>query len=467
MTGDKQQLSKSELLEIARKWQEKLNVKPKQITIRKMKSKWGSLSSKGRIILNSDLTKLPTELADYAVLHEMLHFMVPNHDKKFKALLSSYMSNWEELSKALNSFNEDKWYLVEVYGSLLNSNERMKTLSEGGKMEEVGDLERVGWKLSFDRYSKELQEAVLNLVESKSPNDIYYTKVYRVDRKGFDSIMNREMGKKTAEKWRIKRKLPFNSYRPVKLSSEFGKTTIFLIPERERLPTPTINETDYVKTVREGIRESFKCSPDKREANLRMLTSAVEQSQLEEIALHNIVDMGLTFSAMMRLFDEGSKQTLRNEMIVHIKKVFQAKSEEEFDNIHNGFCEWGAENILQAKTSKGEKPLASYGQIAKTFDVVLKVTIYYCQLPNIQKAQKIIEWLNAAVDTKMMAFLKRLYRDETKGWPKTVKKVDKSTYTGIQRVVEKFIKDHYNNKIRAVHFDDIYWKELNRKEVML
>lgn len=355
---------------------------------------------------------------------------------------------------------EDEHYLVEIYGSLLNSKERRKTLGKTGSIEEIGDVERVGWKLSFDRYSKKQQAAALNLVESKSPNDIYYTKVYRVDQKGFDAIMKREIGEKTTEKWRRKIKLPFNSYRPVELSSEFGKTTIFLIPKRERLPTPTSTETNYVKTVQKGIRESFK--RQKQKANLQMLEQAVKQSRLEETRLHNIVDMGLTFSAMMRLFDEGSKVTLHNEMITHIKKIFQAKSDKEFRNIHNVFCEWGTQNIFQAKTNKGEKLLASHGQIAKTFDVVLKVTIYYCQLPDIQKAQKITEWLNAAVDTKMMAFLKRIYCDETKGWPKTVKKVTKSTYMSIQRVVERFIKDHYNNKIRPVHFDDIYWKELNR-----
>ena len=38
-----------------------------------------------------------------------------------------------------------------------------------------------------------------------------------------------------------------------------------------------------------------------------------EQSELKEIRFHNIIDMGLTFSAMIRLFEKGSKYTLPNQ----------------------------------------------------------------------------------------------------------------------------------------------------------
>ena len=71
-----------------------------------MKDKWSSCSTKGNITLNSDLTKLPKELAEYTILHELLHLIVPNHGKTFKALLSAYLPNWEDLHKelALRSF---------------------------------------------------------------------------------------------------------------------------------------------------------------------------------------------------------------------------------------------------------------------------------------------------------------------------------------------------------------------------
>lgn len=95
------QLTKNDLLEITQKWQEKLNIKSNRIQVMKMKNKWSSCSTNGNITLNSELTKLPKELAEYAILHELLHLIVPNHGKTFKALLSAYMPNWEELHNRL------------------------------------------------------------------------------------------------------------------------------------------------------------------------------------------------------------------------------------------------------------------------------------------------------------------------------------------------------------------------------
>jgi len=99
-------LTKDDLLEIAHKWQEKLNVETNRIQIMKMKNKWSSCSTKGNITLNSELTKLPKELAEYAILHELLHLIAPNHGKTFKALLSAYMPNWEGLHQKLASFSK-------------------------------------------------------------------------------------------------------------------------------------------------------------------------------------------------------------------------------------------------------------------------------------------------------------------------------------------------------------------------
>ncbi len=101
MTEQAQQLKKEDLLEIAQKWQEKLKVKPKGIRVRKMKKKWGSHSSKGNVTLNSEIAKLPKEIAEYIILHELAHLIVPNHGKAFKALLSVYMPTWEKLHNRL------------------------------------------------------------------------------------------------------------------------------------------------------------------------------------------------------------------------------------------------------------------------------------------------------------------------------------------------------------------------------
>ncbi|MHC5820529.1 MAG: M48 metallopeptidase family protein [Nostoc sp.] len=48
---------------------------------------------------------LPKELGEFAIVHELVHLLVPNHGKVFKCFMSAYLPNWEELEKRLqNSF---------------------------------------------------------------------------------------------------------------------------------------------------------------------------------------------------------------------------------------------------------------------------------------------------------------------------------------------------------------------------
>jgi hypothetical protein len=170
---------------------------------------------------------------------------------------------------------EEKCHLVEVFGSLLNPKERMEVLKNGGRMEERGVIKRAGWQLSFDKYNIN-HEAVLNLVNTNSKEDIYYTKVYKTDEKAFETIMEREMGPKTADKWRRERIVNSNSYKPMAMSSDFGETCIFLIPEEGHQNTSTNIKAKYVNIVKDGIIHSFQGR--KRKNNLRVLFQAISRS---------------------------------------------------------------------------------------------------------------------------------------------------------------------------------------------
>jgi hypothetical protein len=186
-----------------------------------------------------------------------------------------------------------------------------------------------------------------------------------------------------------------------------------------------------------------------------------------EVKLRNIVDMGLSFAAMMRVFNEGSKTKLQNKIISEIENVFKVRTEQELKTIHANLCNWGMDNIKTAarkKDGKIVKPVgtASYGQIAKTLDVVFGVVIYYCHLPDSSRAQTISKWLYAAVDTKMMNFLKNKYRNDIKVWPTTIEQVDRHLYLAIQSTVRKHIELEHDGKITPIEFDDIYWEALNR-----
>lgn len=67
-------------------------------------SNWGSCSSKKNINLNLNLVRLPDELRDYVMLHELCHLRHLNHGPEFHALLSSVCPKWKEYSAALKGY---------------------------------------------------------------------------------------------------------------------------------------------------------------------------------------------------------------------------------------------------------------------------------------------------------------------------------------------------------------------------
>lgn len=72
-----------------------------QMQIRKMSHRWGSCSKNGRIILNTELIKAPSQCIDYVITHEMCHLKYFNHGKAFYNLLVQVMPDWKNRKKRL------------------------------------------------------------------------------------------------------------------------------------------------------------------------------------------------------------------------------------------------------------------------------------------------------------------------------------------------------------------------------
>lgn len=175
----------------------------------------------------------------------------------------------------------------------------------------------------------------------------------------------------------------------------------------------------------------------------------------------NILDAGLGFSAMIRKFEEGAKVTILRQLLKTAPKILKTKSQKDFDKIHSEFCRWGTRTIRRSNSN----PIrASYGQIAKTLNVALKVAVYYSHLPDCKPAERISGYLHAAVDNPMMKMLKRIYPNAFDSWPTYISQVDEAAYNQIRCLVNKFIDNEHNNQITPVQFDDIYWRKLNREE---
>jgi predicted metal-dependent hydrolase len=72
-------------------WSKKLKVRPRSVTVKYMRTRWGSCSSAGRISLNLRLSMLSPDVAEYIVVHELCHMKQMNHSALF----------WNEVRAAL------------------------------------------------------------------------------------------------------------------------------------------------------------------------------------------------------------------------------------------------------------------------------------------------------------------------------------------------------------------------------
>jgi hypothetical protein len=84
-----------------RQWAERLDVEIVRLTVRPMRRKWASCSSNGRLNFSDDLLGLDAELWDYVIVHELLHFSVPNHGRLWKSLMRAYLGDYESVALRL------------------------------------------------------------------------------------------------------------------------------------------------------------------------------------------------------------------------------------------------------------------------------------------------------------------------------------------------------------------------------
>ena len=78
-------------------------VKKPKLRVRTMKSCWGScLVNKGIITLNRKLLMKHRECIEYVVVHELCHFIHPNHSKEFYKFMEQFMPDWKERKGRLN-----------------------------------------------------------------------------------------------------------------------------------------------------------------------------------------------------------------------------------------------------------------------------------------------------------------------------------------------------------------------------
>ena len=81
---------------------EKYGVTYPTLKIRNMTSRWGSCQpKKGIITLNSKLIEAPRNCIEYVILHELVHFIHPNHSRQFWDFVAMMIPDWKERKEEL------------------------------------------------------------------------------------------------------------------------------------------------------------------------------------------------------------------------------------------------------------------------------------------------------------------------------------------------------------------------------
>jgi len=86
-----------------------LKININDIYFRKMKSKWGSCSSKKDLTINTLLRYLPDSLIEYVIFHEMVHLIERKHNKRFWDFISNKFNNYNDKEKELLEY----WFLIQ------------------------------------------------------------------------------------------------------------------------------------------------------------------------------------------------------------------------------------------------------------------------------------------------------------------------------------------------------------------
>jgi predicted metal-dependent hydrolase len=83
---------------------DKSNLPFNEVYIKNIKSRWGSCSGKNNINLSIHLMRLPDNLIDYVLLHELAHTKIKNHSKKYWQFMDTLVDDAKKIDKELRQF---------------------------------------------------------------------------------------------------------------------------------------------------------------------------------------------------------------------------------------------------------------------------------------------------------------------------------------------------------------------------
>ncbi len=95
--------NKKEFKERVYFWADKLEIEVRYLYLRPMKNKWASCSTSGNLNFNIELLDMEKEIGDYVIVHELLHFRIPNHGKLWKSMMKAYLGEYDVIENKLKT----------------------------------------------------------------------------------------------------------------------------------------------------------------------------------------------------------------------------------------------------------------------------------------------------------------------------------------------------------------------------
>ncbi len=95
---------KEEFRSCVREWAKKLDIEIRTVSLRPMRNKWASYSQRNDLLLfNTELLDVERKVGEYVIVHELLHFRVPNHGKLWKSLMRAHLGDYSSSEDKLRA----------------------------------------------------------------------------------------------------------------------------------------------------------------------------------------------------------------------------------------------------------------------------------------------------------------------------------------------------------------------------
>jgi len=86
------------------KWAERMRLSPTKISFRKTKRQWGSCSAKNALSFNTMMMKLPQNVIEYIIVHELAHITHKHHQKSFWELVATHLPEYKTHIATLKTY---------------------------------------------------------------------------------------------------------------------------------------------------------------------------------------------------------------------------------------------------------------------------------------------------------------------------------------------------------------------------